>query len=571
MRAFHGIIAACLVLMETTAYAQSSDGKAEFEAGMKLYQDHAVPEALAEFELSYRIGHRASALRNAAQCHRDLQQFAVAFDQYQKLLAVHASELSATERNMVTQALVELKLLTGTLTVIVNEPGADITLDGVSIGKSPQAVPMRVSLSIHKVEVTREGREPFAKDVTVGSSEDVVVDVKLELEDTMGHVAAREQAGRPMHVWVDDKDVGAAPWEGLVVPGSHTIQGRSGAPDGHVREATARVPFSIAQREHRSFVLEARSTAGHVRLVTKPANAQIEVDGISRGQGAWESDIAPGLHTVRVTANHFVTALRPLIVAEGARLNEDVTLEQPPLLWHGLYEMLYVFGRPGFGAGYSLPPGVSGRVSEDSLWDFGVKFCGGYAFGPIAIEVVAVGWLGPLRTEHVLDDSGVSILRMSGAGVGGLVSAAVRATSKPAAVRVTGALSLGGGAQFHGLTAERLDCGNNPYNVNGAGGLCATFPTSAATKELDTAYSFVGLGADLAIIVRTPFLYSSGVRAVTFGVDALLQFPTGATFGPEGDTRVPSKYFVTVDNDPRYYQMFTTPQLFVGPALGSVW
>jgi hypothetical protein len=566
MRLFHAKIASCVfVLVETLAHAQSSsDGKAEFEAGMKLYRDHAVPEALAEFELSYRIGHRASALKNAAQCHRDLQQFATAFEEYQSLLAAHSTELSPAERDAVTQALVELKLLTGTLTVTVNDPGATIAIDGASIGTSPQAAPKRVSLSIHKVEVTHEGREPFAKDVTVGSNEDVVVEAKLESEDTMGHITAREQAGRSMHVWVDEKDVGAAPWEGLVAPGAHTIQGRSGMTQ------TAPVPFTIARRERRSFVLETRSIVGHVRWVTKPANAQIEVDGVPRGQGAWEGDVTPGRHTVRVTANHFVSVERSLVVVEGARLNEDVTLEQQPPLWHGFYALGYVFGRPGFGAGYALPSGVAGSVSANVPWDLGVKFCAGYAFGPIAIEAVASGWLGPLRTEHVFDDTGASILRLGGAGVGAFLAGAVRATSKPGAVRLSGALSLGGGAQFFGLTGPRLDCGNNPYDVHGAGGLCATFPSTAASTELDTAYSFVGIGADLSVVIRTPSLYSLGIKLVMLGVDALLQFPTGATYGPEEDTRVPSKYLVTVDGDPRYYPMFATPQLFVGPSLGSV-
>ena len=58
----------------------ASEAKRRFASGLKLYGEHAYTEALAEFEASYRLGGRPSALRNIAQCHRDMRHFAEAYE-----------------------------------------------------------------------------------------------------------------------------------------------------------------------------------------------------------------------------------------------------------------------------------------------------------------------------------------------------------------------------------------------------------------------------------------------------------------------------------------------------------
>src|SRR5205085_7024696 len=87
MRWVMTVLAALVLLFATPAYAQSIPSppsgkpaaadevtaKKNFESGLKLYGEGSYAEALIAFEQSYRVGGRPSALKNIAQCHRNLK------------------------------------------------------------------------------------------------------------------------------------------------------------------------------------------------------------------------------------------------------------------------------------------------------------------------------------------------------------------------------------------------------------------------------------------------------------------------------------------------------------------
>src|SRR5262245_927235 len=79
--------------------------KKNFDSGLKLYGEGAYPEALVAFEASYRLGGRPSALKNVAQCHRNLKHFVDAYEAYEELLATHGTKLAPAEKKAVEQAL----------------------------------------------------------------------------------------------------------------------------------------------------------------------------------------------------------------------------------------------------------------------------------------------------------------------------------------------------------------------------------------------------------------------------------------------------------------------------------
>ncbi|MGZ5969926.1 MAG: hypothetical protein ACXWP4_19775, partial [Polyangiales bacterium] len=77
----------------TVSKEQAAEAKKHFDLGLKLYKEKETEAALLEFEKSYELGKRPSALRNKAQCLRDLKRSSEAFAAYQKLLDAHAAEL----------------------------------------------------------------------------------------------------------------------------------------------------------------------------------------------------------------------------------------------------------------------------------------------------------------------------------------------------------------------------------------------------------------------------------------------------------------------------------------------
>ena len=65
--------------------------KRHFQSGLVLVGAGQNQEALAAFLASYRLGGRPAALRNAAQCERNLKHFAAAYESYDRLLTTLSS------------------------------------------------------------------------------------------------------------------------------------------------------------------------------------------------------------------------------------------------------------------------------------------------------------------------------------------------------------------------------------------------------------------------------------------------------------------------------------------------
>src|SRR3954464_651822 len=100
--------------------ADEVTAKRNFESGLRLYGEGSYAEALIAFEQSYRLGGRPSAMKNIAQCHRNLKHFVEAYEAYEQMISLHEAQLSAADKTAVRQALDELGVLTGTLEVVVN-------------------------------------------------------------------------------------------------------------------------------------------------------------------------------------------------------------------------------------------------------------------------------------------------------------------------------------------------------------------------------------------------------------------------------------------------------------------
>ena len=121
-----GLLLAAITLFTTPAVAQSipsaptgkptaadeATAKRNFESGLRLYGEGSYAEALIAFEQSYRLGGRASALKNIAQCHRNLKHFVEAYEAYEQMLAKHEAQISAADMVLPHAGMAPLPLLT---------------------------------------------------------------------------------------------------------------------------------------------------------------------------------------------------------------------------------------------------------------------------------------------------------------------------------------------------------------------------------------------------------------------------------------------------------------------------
>jgi hypothetical protein len=430
---------------------QAASAKKHFELGLKLYGESAYQEALTEFTESYRLGGRASALKNVAQCYRDLKRFVEAYEAYEQILALHDAQLKEPERVAVKKALEDLKLTTGTVKVSSTEPGADVKIDGKSIGSTPQPPVKRVGLGPHKVEVTKPGFEPFERQIEVASQAEVKVEVALKAEVTTGHVAVKEKAGRTdVHVFVDGVDMGPAPWEGDLAPGDHAIEARG------TGVAAAKRIVSVARQQKAEVVLEASSTVGRFRIKVDPPSATILVDGTKAGEGTYDSDVPVGHHRIQASAPGYETVTREMSLDAGQAYAEDIKMvpaAAPPDPWPGMYGRFAL--APVFFLGTETHPGPPPTGTNQSAAPPGgaAVVNVGYALKQFVSFEGTLAFMADTHTDSITPQN-ASTIHFKYGSVNGFVGAGARVTSHTDVVRFTFGASIGAAIKNYAFALE---------------------------------------------------------------------------------------------------------------------
>lgn len=402
--------------------AAVAEAKGHFTAGLKLYKEGSVREALAEFQAANRVVPRASVLRNIAQCHRDLRDFAAAHARYTELVDKYGASMKKGEAADVKRALGELGALTGTIAVRSAEPGATVLLDDKELGATPLAAPVRVNLGPHKVVVQKPGFDSFARALEVQGGDAIVVDAPLAKEITTGHLEVTVPDADPtVRLKLDGADIGAPPWEGDLAPGPHEV-----AAEGETSRAPAqRVDLARAARVAVALVLKPR--VGHVTIDPRQADARIAIDGKLVGTGVWEGDLRIGRHDLVIEANGFVRYQHALLVHDDEKIVERAALVPVPRVekpeWAGVYGgvQLAFMASPRPSDTYSSLCRSDAAGCEGSGAPLGGEMFVnvGYSFGYAGIEAVGLfradhtassyaiptdgglGWGGPARVENL--------------------------------------------------------------------------------------------------------------------------------------------------------------------------
>jgi hypothetical protein len=545
--------------------AASADAKRHFEAGVKLYAERVYASALAEFEESYRLGGKAVALKNVAQCHRDLKQFAEALDTYRQLLALHGADLKPKDKADVDKSVEELAKVVGTVEILAEPVGAEVSIDGKVVGLTPLK-PVHVDVGTHEIRITKSGYQPFTKSVTLVAEQRAAVSTALVPEVTTGRVAVTEPAGLAVKVLVDDQDVGSAPWEGELSPGTHTIQLVG---DGLASEKRS---IDVQVRGRLELSLAALATMGKIDVRVVPASGEISLDGKLLGRGSYAGPLEPGVHTVEASAPGFqsqrttVTIERgkslPLVVTllenrpaalpgEGtkkrSRLDED-DVEVRRDTYRGSYGRLSLtlpYPLVGGVGPAEMAPDASGNPGSSARGDFfsgGAGMRVGYNFDPFGLEFVssftftkynnALEWAPTGKTETM------SFQTMGAfAGVGG------RVTTREETVRVSAGLAIGAVFRWTKL--------NDAWTQTGVG------PGITPSNDVNDGRIKPALGFDAELMIGS----TPGTRFV-LGVESWVEFlgTTIAYFDPR-----------TLGNAPLPqgpYTLSKSTAFYLGPHLG---
>jgi hypothetical protein len=525
--------------------ADMASAKQLFAQGLKLYNEGSYREALAAFLHANALAPRASIQRNIAQCHRDLKDFASAYDAYQLLLSQYGGTMSVADKRTIQRAIDELSMLTGTVKVGVTDPGGAVAVDGHDAGTTPLASPLRVNLGTHVVTVTKAGFETLQKEVKLSGGDVASVDGPLQPEVTTGHLVVNAPAGAKVEVLVDGTDVGPAPWEGDVKPGAHTVEAKG---EGGV---AAPKPVDVERRGRVEMVLELVAQTGHVQVDTHTADASISIDGTPVGKGVWEGSLPAGEHQLSIEASGYRAYRRAFLVHPGESFAEDARLESEnpaaEVRYEGIYSGLALLG-------YATPSGASNFVGQaaSSPLGAGLAVRVGYAFGWIMVEgmgfgsydyssgSITEGTPGAVATDIQRNDT-YAFHRFGGGGAVG-----VRVASKDPHVRLTASM-LGGVAAMGNIYTQSASAASGT-------GTAGTAQNTSST----TTYTAPLLAFDGGVLVGWP----NGTK-VHIAALCMLQFAGQVMASPLGPTHLGTGGYNTGS-----LQVANGTQVFLGPVIG---
>lgn len=211
----------------------------------------------------------------------------------------------------------------GNIYVAADVDGAPIFLDGTQMGTTPGRL-NNVPPGAHIVELRMEGREPVRETVNVTSGTLSTVNVTLRPRvaptGTVRVVVSNPNGPVPgdLQVTLDGAPMtGTPPSSDAVQPGTHIVQVSASG----FRSTRREVTVVAGQAQAVAIDLDpAAATSGSLRLIVPVAGAQAFLDGESLSLASGRVDqanVAPGQHTVRVTAPGREPVVREVAITAG--------------------------------------------------------------------------------------------------------------------------------------------------------------------------------------------------------------------------------------------------------------
>jgi hypothetical protein len=273
----------------------TGDAKAAYDAGKLLIGDGDYAGAAIKFKAAFDLSGDPRLLWNIAACEKNQRHYARAMTLVGEYLETGKELLTDADRREARALLDAIQSFTVKLTIVVNEPGADVLVDDERIGTSPLSSPVIVDLGQRRVTARKPGFRDATAQVTVGGSSAARVELALQPEPHQGKLTVSTRAdGR---ISVDGKPVGTGSFQGPLKSGKHTLRVEAEGMRPYEGEVT------IADDENRSVdvQLEKESAAATPPGPTPsaPSAPSFEV-GVSGGPGIKMHGDNPWVNVVRV-------------------------------------------------------------------------------------------------------------------------------------------------------------------------------------------------------------------------------------------------------------------------------
>lgn len=156
-----------------------AEARRRYDLGLKLYEDANYEASRIEFERAMALAPSYRILYNIGQAYKQLNNYVAAVSAFQRYLQEGGAEVPEDRRGTVQNDITELRKRIGQIR-IVTSPGAEISVDGVVVGKAPLAGPLPINPGLRRFGAQLAGYLPATKTITVGSSDNPELVLKLE-------------------------------------------------------------------------------------------------------------------------------------------------------------------------------------------------------------------------------------------------------------------------------------------------------------------------------------------------------------------------------------------------------
>ncbi len=178
---FSGIIFCVCVAMCGTAIADNkkTEAKKHFKAGLSLLKSEDFGAAAIEFEESVGLFPTKGALFNLANCYKATHRYSDAIDTLIALEKRFPKKMGTEMREAVASLREEIESMTARLSIRVSRDGAEVFVNGDSVGKSPLKKPLVLGPGNYTLVVRLEGFEERTEKLRLVSGDEKKVKVEL--------------------------------------------------------------------------------------------------------------------------------------------------------------------------------------------------------------------------------------------------------------------------------------------------------------------------------------------------------------------------------------------------------
>ena len=196
--------------------------KADYVAARVLYQDGDYASALVKFESAFAASKNPLLLWNMAVCEKSLRHYAKMLGLLERYRVEARDKLTEADVKEVDGLVESVKALVSPLDLTTNEAGAEVLVDGLSLGATPLAKKPLIDVGEHTITLKKKGFREKTERVKVAGGAPLVLAWPLEREVHEGTISVHAAPGDA--IFVDGKAVGTGAYVGKVSSGGHTLR-----------------------------------------------------------------------------------------------------------------------------------------------------------------------------------------------------------------------------------------------------------------------------------------------------------------------------------------------------------